>query len=383
MNNISTTIKKELRGIVRDKKTLLIMLLTPLLIPVFVFIMSYIYDEIRNDTTEYNVGVNYSLSDIEKQIINEYDFKTTYYENNEELKKAYDDGIINSYVIRENDNYIIYANMNNQESYYSSSLFSMYLDSYNTYQAQSYLESIDADINQVYHNLDYTIEELPGKNDMLNYVISFGFIFSIMAITLVATYCATDSTAGEKERGTLETFLTFPIKSNEIIIGKYLSIVISCIITSIISTILVVTSLGIAHNIFDIYNDTVFNFNFITISMGLIIMITYSIFISGICIAIASMSKSYKEAQSSLTPISMLTMVPMFLDFLNIEMNTILSMIPILNHVMLLETVFCDNLSTENILNISIMFITTIVYSIIIIKYISRQYKSEKILFSI
>ena len=31
-----------------------------------------------------------------------------------------------------------------------------------------------------------------------------------MAITISATYPATDTTAGEKERGTLETLLTFP-----------------------------------------------------------------------------------------------------------------------------------------------------------------------------
>ena len=43
-----------------------------------------------------------------------------------------------------------------------------------------------------------------------------------MAITVSATYPSTDSTAGEKERGTLETLLTFPIRSKDIIVGKFL-----------------------------------------------------------------------------------------------------------------------------------------------------------------
>ena len=43
------------------------------------------------------------------------------------------------------------------------------------------------------------------------------FVFIIMAITVSATYPATDTTAGERERGTLETLLTFPIKSRDII----------------------------------------------------------------------------------------------------------------------------------------------------------------------
>ena len=40
-------------------------------------------------------------------------------------------------------------------------------------------------------------------------------MFVVMAITLTSIYSATDATAGEKERGTLETLLTFPINENK------------------------------------------------------------------------------------------------------------------------------------------------------------------------
>ena len=53
----------------------------------------------------------------------------------------------------------------------------------------------------------------------------------MMAITVSATYPATDTTAGERERGTLETLLTFPIKSKDIIVGKFLGVTVSSIIT--------------------------------------------------------------------------------------------------------------------------------------------------------
>ena len=152
-----------------------------------------------------------------------------------------------------------------------------------------------------------------------------------MSITLTAIYGSTDSTAGEKERGTLETFLTFPIKSNELITGKYLAISISCIITAIISTVLTVSAFAICSNMFEIYNDTIINLNVTTISIGLLIMISFSLFISGTCIAISSFCKTYKEAQSALTPLSLLTMVPMFFDMFGIKMNALLSLVPILN----------------------------------------------------
>ena len=44
MKNIKITIKKEMRAIIRDKKSLLMMALTPIFIPIFVILMAYIYD---------------------------------------------------------------------------------------------------------------------------------------------------------------------------------------------------------------------------------------------------------------------------------------------------------------------------------------------------
>ena len=130
-----------------------------------------------------------------------------------------------------------------------------------------------------------------------------------MAITISATYPATDATAGEKERGTLETLLTFPIKSKDIIIGKLLSVTLSSIITGILSLILAILAIIYAQNTYDIYNNTTL-LNTSIIIYAIVIIITYSIMISGLCIAIASMSKSFKEAQSALTPLTFIALFP-------------------------------------------------------------------------
>lgn len=384
MNNaILTTIKKELRCIVRDKKSLLMMLLTPLMIPLFIFLFSFVYDKMMSDDTvdKYLVGINYNLEIVEKTIIKEMDFETEYYKTKDEMQTAFENGEIDAYVIKNNDKYLIYSNSKGQDSYSASISFSNYLDAYNMILAQDYLQSINADINQVYNNINYQFEELQGQNDMVNEIITLGFIFAIMSISLTAIYCATDSTAGEKERGTLETFLTFPIKSEELIIGKYLAILIACLITSLLSTVFIVVSFNIASSMFNIYKDTVLSFNIKTISLGLLIMVAFSLFISGLCIAIASLSKSYKEAQSALTPVSLLTMIPMLLDILNISMTPVLAMIPVVNHTMILKSVFCG-METGIILEFVIMMATSVVYVIIIIKVITWQYKSEKVLFS-
>ena len=206
-------------------------------------------------------------------------------------------------------------------------------------------------------------------------VVLMAITFTIMAITLSSIYASTDSTAGEKERGTLETILTFPIARKELILGKYFSICISGIITMSIGVILSITSLFFVKNNFTIYDNVIFNMTPITIVLTIIILIFYTLFISGLCIAIASFTKTFKEAQSALTPISLITCVPMFLSMLNINLNGILNFIPIVNHTIVINDILTGTINTNNIL---ITIISSTIYIIILISLISKIYKSEK-----
>jgi len=313
----------------------------------------------------------------------ELNLETKYYESKEELNSAYENKELAAYIVKDNNNYTIYSNENETTSMEVSAIASSYLEQYNTYLGMEYLNSIDVNLEKVYTNINIDFEELKGSNEMVNMLISLGIIFAMMSVSLTAIYGVTDSTAGEKERGTLETFLTFPIKSKDLITGKYLAITFSCIITSIISTILVVISLSISSNIFSIYKDAVTNINLLSILTTLIIMISYSFFISGLCIAIASYSKTYKEAQSALTPVSFMNMIPMFFDILEVDLTSAISLIPIVSHTMIVNDILTIGFANNTVFLILIMFVSTLIYSFIIIKIITKMYKSEKILFSI
>ncbi len=383
--NAIITLKKELKCIVRDKRSLRMMLVMPIMIPIFIFAFSALYDsEGQNNEDEiekYNIGINYRLNDTEKEIIKDLNIETNYYDNKEDLDKLYEEGEITAYILKNDKEYVIYYNPNTQDGVMASSEISMYLDELNNYYAEVYLNSINADINRVYANVSYSYEELTGKNEMIDYLIQIAFIYSIMAITLSTIQGATDLVAGEKEKGTLETILTFPLKNEELMSGKFLAITTSGIITSIVCTILIAISFLICSNMFSMYNDFIININPLTVSLGLLIMISYSIFISGAAIAIASFTKSYKEAQSALTPLSIVTIIPMFLEMLEIKMSYILSVIPIVNHTMLLTTVFRSTIGIQELIYLLIMFVSSAILSIILIKIIGKLFKSEKILF--
>lgn len=380
MNNILITLKKELKLIIRDKKSLLMMAITPLFIPIFVILMSYIYEEltVNKEDKTYQIGVNYELSSTEKELLSD-EVKYTVYSNSKELEEAYNSNKILAYIVRDNNSYNIYANIQSEDGSMVTSLITNYLDNYNNYLGQSYLVNNNIDLSKVYNNLNYNVTEIKGESIFGNQIILMAITFTIMAITLSCIYTSTDTTAGEKERGTLETILTFPISRKELIFGKYLAISISGIVTLLIGVFLSIVSLYYVKNSFSIYDNVIFNINTITILLTILILSFYTLFISGLCITIASFTKSFKEAQSALTPISLVTCIPMFLEMLNINISGVLSFIPIINHTIVINNILTSSININNIL---ITIISSIIYIIVLLLFINKMYKSEKILFN-
>lgn len=380
MNNILITLKKELKLIIRDKKSLLMMAITPLFIPIFVILMSYIYEEltVNKDDKTYQIGVNYELSSTERELLSD-EVKYIVYSSSKELEEAYNSNKILAYIVRDNNSYNIYANIQSEDGSMVTSLITNYLDNYNNYLGQSYLVNNNIDLSKVYNNLNYNVTEIKGESIFGNQIILMAITFTIMAITLSCIYTSTDTTAGEKERGTLETILTFPISRKELIFGKYLAISISGIVTLLIGVFLSIVSLYYVKNSFSIYDNVIFNINTITILLTILILSFYTLFISGLCITIASFTKSFKEAQSALTPISLVTCIPMFLEMLNINISGVLSFIPIINHTIVINNILTSSININNIL---ITIISSIIYIIVLLLFINKMYKSEKILFN-
>lgn len=379
-NNLWNILKKELREMFRDKKSLSMMLVIPIFVPLIVLGMSALFEvQANKDIEEYNkIGFAYELSEEEKNIAKELNIEVN--EGNEdELKTKYENDEIDLYITKDGNKYILNGN-DSDVTTYAKTLMESYFNVHKEYLQSGYLQANNVNPNDVLNII--TVEEniTEEENMFVSYIRNYAFVFIIMAITVSATYPATDTTAGERERGTLETLLTFPIKSRDIIVGKFLAVTIASILTGIISLVLAIISVAIAQNAFSIYEGLNIMFSPISILLSVIIIIAYSFFISGLCIAIASSSKTFKEAQSALTPLTFISLFPGMIAFMiGVTGTPLLSIIPFINYVV----VFTDT-SAGNVdwLNIALMVISTIIYISIVLTYIIKQYKSEKILFS-
>ena len=379
MNSLMCILKKELKEVFRDKKSLSMMLIIPIFIPLLVFGMSALFEsQVNKDVNEYNrIGFSYDLSAKEEALAKEMDIKVIS-GTEKELKEDYENGDIDLYVVKNKNEYVLNGDDNDTTSY-ALSLVNSYFSTYKEMLQRNYLASnnIDSDVLNIITVKENISEE---ENYFANYIINYAFLFLIMAITVSATYPATDTTAGEKERGTLETLLTFPIKSKDIIIGKFLSVTLSSIITGIVSLLLMLGSLYLVNGMFKIYDGVNLMLSPMSILFTILVIIAYSFLISGLCIAIASKCKTFKEAQSALTPLTFISLFPGMIAFMiDIQSTTLLSMIPFVNYTLIFDGIINGN---ADILQVILMFVSTIVIIGIVLGIIIKQYKSEKVLFS-
>lgn len=379
MSSIWITIKKELRSILRDKKTLITLLAFPLLIPVMIFLYVYMYESADN-SNKYLIGINYEPNNVEISLMNDTNLDYEVYSDKEALEKAYDNEKIAGYIYYdiELDKYYLYINEDSEDGMYVSGYVANYLNGYNDYLAKLYLIGEGIDVEKAYNNISYEIIDLDGENFILLTMFTVSFTYIIMSIVMATTNMATTATAVEKENGTMETILTFPIKVRDLVVGKYLATVIMGILSSLIGLILTLASLGIAANNFEFFKDINFTFGIGSVLVAILIVVLASLFIAGLSIAVTSFAKSYKEAQSMCSVLNTLTVIPMFISILGMDINKWYYLIPILNYTQVLMDIFS---SKFDILSILMVIVSSIIYVIVVIVYILGQYRGEKVLF--
>ena len=379
MNSILITIKKELRSILRDKKTLITLLAFPLLIPVMIFLYAYMYES-TEEVAKYSIGVNYEPNTTEISLMSEANLDYIVYDDKDTLKSAYDNKEIDGYIDynKNEDKYYLYVNEDSEDGMYVSGYVTSYLEGYNDYLARLYLIGEDIDVDKAYSNIEYEVIDLEGENFILLMMFTVSFTYIIMAIVMATTNMATTATAVEKENGTMETILTFPIRVRDLVVGKYLATVIMGIMSAMIGLILTLGSLGIAANSFEVFKDINFSFGIVSVLVAVLIVVLASFFIAGLSIAVTSFAKSYKEAQSMSSVLNMLTVIPMFISILGMEISKWYYLVPILNYTQVLMDIFSGTIDFVAIL---MVVISSIVYVVLVIAYILREYRGEKVLF--
>jgi len=379
MSNVLISWKKEIRAIFRDKKFLSIILFMPLIIPAFIIGMGALYDSL-NEVQDLKIGINYQMDEDEKQLFDQMGGKIEVITKSEdELKEEYNNKNIKGYVLKDNNNYTLYLDTSSTDGMTLSEILRRHYESYNNILGAKYLVEHNIEPKEVFGIINVDLEEQAeeGRNFFTNYIISFSLIYLVMIVVVTAMNTSTDLIAGEKERGTFETLLTFPLTSNEIIGGKLLAIVTSCIISSIIGVFTSVPALLFIKNHTETFKDMVLNVNPLTVILTIISLILISCLVGVLAIFLCGRAKTFKEAQSKVSFLSFVSLIPMFTNLANVS-SDILYFIPIANGGQILNDLYLSSINYTNFLSFAL---TSVIFTFVLLVYVSKQYKDEKALF--
>ena len=169
---------------------------------------------------------------------------------------------------------------------------------------------------------------------------TFGGFIGYMVILLCMTgamYPAIDLTAGEKERGTMETILSSPVSRLDLVLGKFFLVLSAALTTAALS----VLSMGASFTLLRRYGLSSGRGEAAALLLQLGPKVIFSIFLMAFPLAvlfaagmmtIALFAKTYKEAQSYLTPMTFLIVIPAVASLMpGIELTPKLALIPILS----------------------------------------------------
>jgi ABC-type Na+ efflux pump permease subunit len=131
-------------------------------------------------------------------------------------------------------------------------------------------------------------------------------ILVLMTVT-GAVYPAIDLTAGERERGTLETLIAAPVPRLGLLMAKYVAVLTVALLTALVNlTAMTIT----AHS--TSLGDTLFGagLTFTVVVKVLLLLALFAAFFSAILLALTSYARSFKEAQAYIIPLMLVCLVP-------------------------------------------------------------------------
>jgi sodium transport system permease protein len=200
--------------------------------------------------------------------------------------------------------------------------------------------------------------------------------FILFAMLMGGLYLAIDATAGERERGSLESLLTLPVRRETVIYGKILAtccyMLLSLAITLLAFTVSLafvpLESLGMSANFGPLVAARVFVVSAPFVLLG-----------AGLMTVVASFTRSYKEAQSYLTAVLLVPTLPIvFAGLYSLRPSNALMAIPSLSQHLLMTSLLRDEPLQD--IHIAISVGTTLFAGLVLSWFAGRLYRREAIL---
>jgi sodium transport system permease protein len=216
-----------------------------------------------------------------------------------------------------------------------------------------------------------------------------GGIIAYMLILMClngAMHPAIDLTAGEKERGTMETILSSPVSRTHLVLGKFLLVMTASLITAVLLMVSVSVSSTVLQKSGALNQMVDEGEPVPQLSLGpaavasvIILAVPLSVLFSAGLFTIALFAKSHKEAQSYIAPLMFLVVIPAVSAMLpGVELTPKLAVVPLLNVSLLCKELVTGEYHWNFII---LIFLSTCVYAAGALYLAVKMFQRESVLF--
>lgn len=208
--------------------------------------------------------------------------------------------------------------------------------------------------------------------------------FIIFLCLIGAIYPAMDLTAGEKERGTMETLLCSPAARTDIVLGKFFMVltgslfaVLSSLASLAVTLLLVASSMSSGAK--GAAGPGMPSIDPVGILGVLAMVLPVAVLFSAVLFSVCLFAKSLKEAQSYVTPMTFAVIVPVAIGVLpGIDLNFKLALVPILNISLICKEMLSGVWHWGYI---GVIFGSTALYAAAALALCVRMFRSEGVIF--
>lgn len=200
----------------------------------------------------------------------------------------------------------------------------------------------------------------------------------IMAAFSGAIYAAFDQVAGEKERGTLETLLVSPASRRDIVLGKFSAVVSVCLVSCILSIVGLMIPFKSGLKAFEWLAQGGLSISPLMLGVVLLVLIPLSVLFAGMLLAISTFARNQKEAQTYLGSLFPIVLIPAFFSmFMGAKVSLSIALIPILNGSLIIKQALNGNFNAPFI---ALAFAASIGYAILSLGVATKMFQNEGVL---
>ena len=389
--------KKEIIEFIRDWRTIVALVLIPLLLfPLLFIAFPIVMQNEAAEMDEKTVDVLVQSDDIETYLVDEIENQSALVfvepmplnlstlsdsgNNTEQLRDLQYDAILRIELRNDTWYYAILHLSTSEQSNEARGRILEVLVQWEEDLTSQRIESAGLDVASTLNPLQWDgpilSADVATKGEQAGMLLSL-FIPFVLAIwtASAAVQPAIDMTVGERERGTLESLLSLPLSRTELLLGKWLAVVS---ITGVGVTLQIGGLLfGIAYLASDFIDVP-------SLSIGAILLLGlaigfYGTMIVALYLALAMRSKSVKEAGSVLTPITLAMIMPILLtQFINLDdVEMFWFGVPFVNVLLGLRELLLNRIIVEHVL---VWVLVSSMMCILTVRYAAKQFHREDII---